>query len=378
MGEYPPICSVDMYWILTRSRKWVTVEPLLFLSVFSNFIAYPTTVQLVYDLVCVATPNCSRSSNSNLSSSQPPAQVEQEVQTVSSHILLFSNLALGVPSAFVSFVFGHFSDSRGRKTFILLACMMSALSKYMMMILVYLSLDVYFVVLANFLDGCGGSFPVLNLLFYAYIADISTTTQRTSRVGILESMFYFAATLGGLLSGIIIQNAGYGVVYLLAMASHVVAVLYVVLALPESVNSSSRGRTTEQTVDNPRWKQLLSTIWSVVRNDRLQAIVCVLFLVIFFSTQMIFLGLNDIDYLFVLGPPLSWSHELLGYFAAYMLGLNGIATLLVLPLLSWCRINDYVIVCIGLFSGILLLVGIGISTETWHMFVGEWNISVET
>lgn len=350
-------------------RRWVTVEPLLFLCVFTSFVSYPTSIQLVYDRVCSTTPNCTHPSPSNESTVHKPSQGEQEVQTVSSHILLYSNLALGIPSAVISFAFGHLSDSHGRKTFILFSLLMSVMSKYLFVIIVYWPLDVYFVVLSNFLDGCGGSFPVLNLLVYSYIADVSTLKQRTWRIGVLEANFYFAAMLGGLLSGVIIQNAGYGVVYLLAMACQVTAAVYVALVLRESVISRQKGDPHNQMTKKSHFKELLSSVQRAVQSRPRIVVLCVSFLVIFFATQMIFLGLNDIDYLFALGAPLSWDHETLGFFAAYLLGMNGLSNMIVLPLLSCCKVSDYVIACMGLLSGIALLVGVGVSTQTWHMFV---------
>ena len=86
---------------------------------------------------------------------------------------------------------------------------------------------------------------------------------------------------------------------------------------------------------------------------------------------MIYLGILDIQYLFALAEPLCWGVDLLGYFSAYVVTTNGLASMFLLPLLTFLGFPDALIVCVGLISAILLLVGMGIATQTWVMFFGE-------
>lgn len=359
----------------------MTVEPVLFFTAFNNFLVYPASVALVHDLVCQVTPNCSgvaaaaaeQANGTSSSCGKVTSQVEQEVQTVASHFLLYTNLAFCLPILVVSLLYGYLSDKWGRKMFILIPLAMTALSSAVTVVVIELEVNIYVLLVGQMLNGLGGSFPVNNLVSYAYISDITTSGGRTARIGVLESMFYFAASLGGLLGGVTVQHMGYAAPYLITIVCHVFLVFYVVCALPESVRPpQTRRDTTPLSNGNKiRWRGILSELLNSANRNRCHMVVVVLLLVIFFTVQMIYLGILDIQYLFALAEPLCWGLDVLGYFAAYVVATNGLASMFLLPLLTFLGLPDPIIVCIGLISGVLLLVGMGIATQTWVMFLGK-------
>ena len=354
----------------------MTVEPVIFFSAFSNFLIYPASVALARDLVCQVNPNCSGtgsaaavvSNGTSDSCGKVTSQVEQEVQTAASHFLLYINLVFCFPILFVSLLYGHLSDKWGRKVFILIPLAMTALCSVVIIVVIQLNLNMYILLVGHVLNGLGGSFPVNNLVAYAYVSDITTSGGRTSRIGVLESMFYFAASIGGLLGGVIVQNLGYSAPYLITIICHFLLVIYVVVALPEPVRPLQIRRSATPASS---WKSSLSELLHSAKRNRYHMLTVVILLAIFFTVQMIYLGILDIQYLFALAEPLCWGLELLGYFAAYVVATNGLASMLLLPLLSFIGLPDPIIVCIGLLSAILLLVGMGLATQTWVMFVGE-------
>ena len=368
-----PVCP------LMRPRRWVTVEPVIFLTAFSNFLIYPAYVALVHDLVCQSTPNCSGSATAvqtnrtSGSCGEVTSQVEQEVQTVASHFLLYTNLAFGFPILLVSLLYGHLSDKWGRKVFILIPLAMNALCASVIVVVIELEVSMYFLLIGHVLNGLGGSFPVNNLVSYAYISDITTSGRRTAQIGVLESMFYFAASIGGLLGGVTVQHLGYVAPYMTNIVCNALLVFYVVCALPESVQSppTQIDTTAESNSDNVHWRDILSELLNSARRNRCHMTVVTLLLAIFFTVQMIYLGILDIQYLFALAEPLCWGVDLLGYFSAYVVATNGLASMFLLPLLTFLGFPDALIVCVGLISAILLLVGMGIATQTWVMFFGE-------
>lgn len=357
----------------------MTVEPIMFFTSFSNFLVYPAWVALVHELVCQSTPNCSgaatavQANGTSGSCGKVASQVEQEVQTVASHFLLYTNLAFGLPILVVSLLYGHLSDKWGRKMFILIPLAMSALSSSVIIVVIELEMNMYILLVGHVLNGLGGSFPVTNLVSYTYISDITTTGGRTARIGVLEAMFYFAASLGGLLGGVTVQHLGYVAPYLVTIVCDVFLVFYVVCALPESLQPPQMEKDTAvpPNVKSFHWRGILSELLDFVRRNRCHVTLVVLLLAVFFTVQMIYLGILDIQYLFALAEPLCWGVDLLGYFAAYVVATNGLASMLLLPLLAFLGLPDPIIVCIGLISGIMLLVGMGIATQTWVMFLGK-------
>jgi PCFT/HCP family folate transporter-like MFS transporter 1/3 len=95
----------------------------------------------------------------------------------------------------------------------------------------------------------------------------------------------------------------------------------------------------------------------------------ILLLGVFFVVEINFLGINDTAILFALGSPLCWGTDLIGYFLAAKVFMNGLATLLLLPLLSLIGFSDTVLVVAGLVSGGAGLLLMGASTHTWMMFI---------
>ena len=96
-----------------------------------------------------------------------------------------------------------------------------------------------------------------------------------------------------------------------------------------------------------------------------------LLLLVFLTVEMNFMGINDIVVLYTLSRPLCWAPELIGYFLAGKVFMNGMAALLVLPCLSYCKVPDTVIVLIGLLSGAVALVTMGAASHTWVMVIGQ-------
>jgi len=128
--------------LLHRPRTCFTVEPVLFLFMFATFLSYSSFQQLVHSLVCQQTPNCMLNQTlhhcqQNLSNA---SWDEQEVQSKSSHWILYINLASGIPAILVSLFYGSLSDQVGRRFFIVLpalwkcheccSCTGSGISKY--------------------------------------------------------------------------------------------------------------------------------------------------------------------------------------------------------------------------------------------------------
>ena len=354
----------------------MTVEPVLFLCMTARFLTYLAYIDLVHDLVCQRSPNCTslavsrgtNTDNTNRSSGGCEGTVPnilEAVQTDASHFLLYSNIVLAIPAGIAALVCGHISDTWGRKLFFLVPSLMTLLSLLVVVLILQLQLDIYYLLLAVFLDGLGGSFCVVNVISYSYIADTSSMGHRTARLSILEGMFYFAATLGGLLSGIITENIGYTNLYLIAMCCYCVAIYYVVIALPESVSRHHKNNKLKIR------KMFSKFCKALIQRGKWSVFVFVMLIGVFFLTQMTFIGLTDVEYLFALGEPLCWSSELVGYFSAVMISLNGLASLLVAPLLSRIGVSDHIIVAIGLISGIVMLTIVGVAAITWEMFLGK-------
>ena len=381
---------------LHQPRTYLTVEPVLFLFAFASFLSYTVFQELLHHLICRRTPNCSSANEGGHCA--VPGPTEQLVQTETSHWLLYINIASGVPSILVSVIYGAVSDMKGRRLFMILPVLGSILNQTVVLLAVYFqdTLPLPILLLGAFVSGIGGTFPVFNFAVYSYVSDISSNSKRTIHIGILESMTFLGATASLLLGGRWVNNIDFASPLFCIIAIHLAIMTYVIVALPESmdviqrqggvVNPSPRQPPTVSLPRQPSSRQhdVVSDqphSCGLVRSScsNLVAFLKLLFtswkltllLGMFFVVEINFLGISDTAVLFALGEPLCWGTDTIGYFLAAKVFMNGVATLLLLPLFSLIGFRDITLLVVGLVAGGAGLALMGSSTHTWMMFIGE-------
>ena len=402
--------------LLMHPRVYLTVEPVLFVFMFAQFLSYPVYQSLLYKIVCDRTANCSISSSSSSTQQQNstdgdgcglmPTAVEESVQREASHWILYTNLALGLPSILFSTFYGSVSDQLGRKLFLFLPAMGAALNTGVLLEVAYFGdrLPLYLCLVGALFAGAYGGYAVLNFACYAYAADVTAarSTGRTRQIGLLESMTYLGATLSLLVGGVWMEkdeSHSYISIFWCVLACQLVVMAYTLLALPESVyfsSSSGAGQRFEESSRGGGYaQQQLSTYARKFSRTRKFSWACRRFLegvghgmcgflkllgtdwrlslmmLAFFVVEINFLGIGDVVFLYARGKPLCWGSRWVGYFLALKVFCNGLASLLALPLLLALHVSDAVIVMVGMVSGAIALVMMGVATKTWIMFLGK-------
>ena len=375
------MASNCLWRTLHRPRTWLTVEPVLLLYMFSNFLSYSSLQEFLEYLICSHTTNCTLTSiSSSLNACEVLVNaVDEQVQTETSHWLLYLNIASGVPSILMSLLYGSISDELGRKLFIVLPALGSAFNAAVVLQLVYLreTLPVAFLLIGSVVVGFFGNFSIINFAVYSYASDISVCNKRTRQLGILESMTYIGGTISLLLGGVWIKTSqSFSPPFWCIIACNIVIVVYVIVALPESwnFNKASTDGVNFQVEYFRRVKSLCKSIGKnicdyfalLLTNWRVAVL-----MTIFFVVEINFLGITDVVILYTIGEPLCWASDLIGYFLALKLFFNGISLLVILPILLAIGLSDTVILSLGLISGSSALVIMGLSTRTWMMFLGE-------
>ena len=354
--------------LLHRPRTRFTVEPVLFLFMFATFLSYSTFQQLVHSLVCQHTPNCTlnrtqQQCQQNLSNA---SWDEQEVQSKTSHWILYINLASGIPAILVSLFYGSLSDHVGRRFFIILPALGSAMNAGIVLVVAYHNtLPIHFFLLGAIVSGLYGGYSVINLAVYSYGSDISNHASRTWQIGILESMTFLGATLSLIVGGVWIKAEGFVPPFWCVVACQLTIIVYTVTFLPESLRSRGDGsslRTLPSKCFNNLvgFGKLLFGSWKMI-----------VLLITFFVVEINFLGITDTVILYTLGHPLCWSSDLIGYFLALKVFLNGFATLFILPFLVYINVSDTLIIMVGMVAGAAALVIMGVATQSWMMFIGN-------
>jgi len=344
------------------------VEPVLLMFMLGSFISYPVLQQLIYSMICGDTKGCENGSRNDTNSHCGKSNdVEQHVQTTTSHWLLYINIANGIPSILSALVTGGASDHIGRKILIVIASAGGTINVIVILMTYYAELPKYVFLFGALISGCMGGFAVVNLAVYSYMADICSIQDRTRRFGILESMTYIGGSLGGLIGGLWLKGGSY------VQPFYAVAVLYIAVffaciipcLIPESVKVKKGATFTLVTILQQNVKSFFKIF---VCSEHFKILLPLL--LIFLFVEINFLGLTDVVVLFSLGKPLCWSPENIGYFLSLKIAFNGFASLFLLPLLSK-KLKDTVIIIIGLLSGAVALVVLGFSYYSWMMLTGK-------
>ncbi len=235
---------------LIYKSKVFKIEPLLFLYMFSRFFFVPMYQQYYFfrfgsDLLQNTSfpfPNGSFCLNSSLVDKYAGHDAHKTVETLSSNLLLYGQLAVRIPGMITVLIVGPLSDRFGRKVVLMLALIGNLLQSVLAFFIVWFHLHPYFFILANLFTGLGGDFTGVLAGSFSYIADVSSPKWRTFRIGFIEGMLALGGALGQFLSGYSLNQTHcnflpiMGAVVVCCLAS----LLWVILLVPESLSREER------------------------------------------------------------------------------------------------------------------------------------------
>jgi PCFT/HCP family folate transporter-like MFS transporter 1/3 len=216
----------------SKNRKshdqFITVEPVLFLFMFCALIDRTVLQQLAYRKICDVEYN--HTTCHNLTDSQ-----QNVVQKKTSNWTIYQSIAFTVSSICSSLVFGSWSDSVGRKSIMILPPIGAALMSVNHLLNIHFcQLDVNYLLVGVIVSGLFGGFATVLSAVFSYMSDITDQANRTLRIGMLESMVFLGASVGELVAGILLDNAGFMAAYGVVLAVNVCIVVYIVFVLQES------------------------------------------------------------------------------------------------------------------------------------------------
>lgn len=264
------------------------VEPILFLYMFTQFMNATVFQSLFYSRICLQHFNastCSILANGSFGTE------ENYVQGETSKWILYCNIVLLIPSTFVSFFFGPFSDKISRKIVIILPIVGNLLLFFVSALISYLeTVAIGYILLGYFLSGLLGGYIGMLMAILSYATHVTDIKYRTTRIGIVESMIFFSGTIGVFLSGILLKHIGYIWIYVLMAGCCLVALVYCIFII-EDINTSgeSFGKNLLTIFRIEHFTDLISFIIKP-RNSNVRV---VLFLAIIVIGVMMFLIMGE-------------------------------------------------------------------------------------
>ncbi|KPP66667.1 proton-coupled folate transporter-like, partial [Scleropages formosus] len=212
----------------------VTVEPAIFLSMFSVALQRPLYTQYLWERISADLGYNGTRDRGCGGSTRPPDAAEQEVESLTAHWNLYINLGGFAVGLLVVTLLGSWSDRVGRRPVLIIPNLGLAIQGLVYLLVMYLHLPVAWFLLGRLLSGLTGDFNAIIAGCFAYVADISSRGSRTFRVAVLEASLGVAGMMASIIGGQWRQAQGYINPFWLAVATNLAAALYVYLFVPES------------------------------------------------------------------------------------------------------------------------------------------------
>ncbi|XP_013860770.1 proton-coupled folate transporter isoform X2 [Austrofundulus limnaeus] len=345
----------------------VSVEPVLFLSMFSVALQAPLCTQYLWDRISEDLGYNGSKSSDCVNSSAPPDPLQKEVETLTAHWNLYINLGGFLVGILVVPLLGSWSDVAGRRLVLVLPNLGLALQVVVYLVVMYLRLPVAYFLVGRLLSGLSGDFNAVLAGCFAYVADVSDRRSRTFRVAVLEACLGLSGMLASIIGGQWRRAQGYINPFWLVLATNLASALYAYLFVRESVHPDPSAKLLTTRHHKAVWR-LYSTGGGSEGVGRFHRCKLWLYTLCFFLVVTVHFGSRDLYVLYELSSPLCWSSALIGYGSA-ALHLAYLSSLLGLKLMQRC-LEDSWVALVGLASNIIGLVVFSVADSTQLMFTG--------
>ncbi|KAM3875022.1 proton-coupled folate transporter [Diretmus argenteus] len=344
----------------------VSVEPVLFLSMFSLALQAPLATQYLWDRISEDLGyNGTKSGGCNASTHDP---LHKEVETLTAHWNLYINLGGFAVGLLVVTLLGSWSDLAGRRPVLILPSLGLALQAMVYLLVMYLKLPVAYFLVGRLLSGLSGDFNTILAGCFAYVADTSDRKSRTFRVAVLEACLGLSGMLASIIGGQWRRAQGYINPFWLALATNLAAALYAYLFVPESVPRDPSAKLLTTRHHRAIWRLYSKGGNASEGGGRFQRCKLWLYTLCFFLVVTVHFGSRELYVLYELSAPLCWGPALIGYGSAAQ-HLAYLSSLLGLKIMQHC-LEDSWVALVGLTSNIIGLVVISVADTTQLMFTG--------
>ena len=196
-----------------------------------------------------------------------------EVQKRVARFTLYMGLVAGLLSAVTSPKLGELSDRYGRRKVVAFAAIGSLIAETVTIIAAKYpgTVSVNWILVGYAFDGLCGSFIAAMAIIFAYISDCTAPSKRAVAFGYFHACLFGGIALGPLISGFIVKATGNILnIFYIALACHVVFVLFLGLVVPESLTKERQlqARRTRKEKQHSRSvsKDYPDGLWSTATN----------------------------------------------------------------------------------------------------------------
>lgn len=233
--SFPPISSPIEPRCSIFKRIPITIEPILFLVFFSFSISDGVSTNVLLSRTCTVVFNLPpETCNGKLN-----PDVEELVQPYTTKITMYRSIVEAIIAGTLGMFVGPWSDSNGRKPFLVLPTAGYTLSYIAWFMLTHLpsAHPLWFVLPSVFYTLSGGLICIFTSIF-CYMTDITNEKNRPFRMAVISSTVSVGIIAGYLSSTYIAKlfpDSAASILFSIAISSSFIALLYGVFVIPESL-----------------------------------------------------------------------------------------------------------------------------------------------
>ena len=244
-------------------------------------------------------------------------------------------------------ILGRLSDKFGRRPILVLSSFLNSMSYF----LIFFSQQIWIILIARILAGIGSA----NIsVAQAYIADTSSSHERTRKLGMIGAVFGLGFIVGPLIGGIISSQISIAVAFLVPAVLSLINTVLIYFILPES-NKNLQKHIKIEFINIAVTKEVL--------RPKNIAFLLLLFFFVNFALSLI------IGVFSLLGQSkFSWNESQNGYFFG-LIGLSSFLTqgVLIRIMLRW--ISEIKMIRLGLVVFAISIVLMGLSPFVWMTII---------
>ncbi|XP_074651711.1 lysosomal proton-coupled steroid conjugate and bile acid symporter SLC46A3-like isoform X2 [Tubulanus polymorphus] len=364
----PSVSSARFTSCVGYLRK-VTVEPVLFLYMIAVWMQYPALQALLYKKTCLLKYDSSEICD-NLNEYESE---EKYVQSETSHWILYTNICLTLPSIISAAFIGSWSDKIGRKIPIILPSIgaVFGLVNYVLNSM-FPKLPLPLILLSPFLNGIAGGFVTCILSVFSYMSNITSESNRTIRVAVLESMSFLGGTIGLSLSGVLLDHLGFQYVFVIMIVCHFILIVYTLLWIddvhPADQIVEQNTNLCRHLFNLTHFKESAICLFRP-RDGHLRRNLLLTFGA-FLGGFFAFSAHNDLAYLYLRHAPRNFTQTEYGYYLGFTNAMSGIGLIVILPLFKhYLLLWDTILIIIGFSARGIALIVLAVSMVKWLVFL---------
>lgn len=254
---------------LSAFFKTMSVEPVMLLDgmAFSNMVVLVETLQM--DKVCLVHLNQTKEVCGNLSEHK---DIKAAITTKVSEFAMYNGIILAIIPLFFILFMGAWSDKYGRKVPLCISTAGHVL--YALGYLINSAVDswpVEYLLFVSLLDSLGGGSVCFLTAANSYISDVTSEETRTSRLGLANSLWFLGGPVGTLMGKYIYEAGGYQVLFGTSLGMSLLALLYIIIFLPESHGVFANFSKLEKKLppkQSLRLRESIAWVYGLDKGDR--------------------------------------------------------------------------------------------------------------